>query len=297
MTCLLAIDPGLTGALHHRAPDRIAAYDMPVVDGEINHHELARLIRSFSPDVALDRTRGTDAAGRRAAGVALRLRLHRGACGGEPAGNSDHIGDPGAWKKAMKVAGGREGKEQCQARALQLFPPCAASFARVKDQGRARPRYWRCTPRRPSHCRTAPFGFLEKFRRKSKVSKYRGRFWGNLGEHPPRVFFAIESEIPPPPSHSFIPKAQFPRRGADSQRAKGEAHTFLNLASERFSVRFCPLDYLEGQLSLQPSLMIRSKLKQTFHRSLCGMRTAVRGRKLNGCVTAQCGGSLRNVEG
>jgi len=33
-------------------PDRIAVYDMPVVDGEINHHELARLIRSFSPDVA-----------------------------------------------------------------------------------------------------------------------------------------------------------------------------------------------------------------------------------------------------
>ena len=44
---------------------------------------------------------------------------------------------PGTWKKAMKVAGGREGKEQCRALALQLFPACAASFARKKDQGRA----------------------------------------------------------------------------------------------------------------------------------------------------------------
>jgi len=55
MTCLLAIDPGLTGALAvylTGAPDRVAVYDMPVVDSEVNHHELARLIRSFSPDVA-----------------------------------------------------------------------------------------------------------------------------------------------------------------------------------------------------------------------------------------------------
>ena len=37
----------------------------------------------------------------------------------------------------MKVAGGREGKEQCRALALQRFPACAASFARVEDAGRA----------------------------------------------------------------------------------------------------------------------------------------------------------------
>ena len=37
----------------------------------------------------------------------------------------------------MRVAGSREGKEQCRALALQLVPACSASFARVKDAGRA----------------------------------------------------------------------------------------------------------------------------------------------------------------
>ena len=52
MTCLLAIDPSLTGALALHltgAPDRVAVYDLPVVDGEINHHALRDLICTFSP--------------------------------------------------------------------------------------------------------------------------------------------------------------------------------------------------------------------------------------------------------
>jgi len=44
---------------------------------------------------------------------------------------------PAAWKKAMKVAGEDEGKEQCRALALQLFPACAASFALKRHHGRA----------------------------------------------------------------------------------------------------------------------------------------------------------------
>ena len=52
MTCLLAVDPGLTGtmAVYMTAlPDRIAIFDMPVVDGEINHHALRDMIRAFGP--------------------------------------------------------------------------------------------------------------------------------------------------------------------------------------------------------------------------------------------------------
>jgi hypothetical protein len=140
MTCLLAVDPGLTGAMAvymTALPDRIAVYDMPVVDGEINHHELARLIRSFSPDVAwIERVGpmprdGVKQAWRfgcayTAARVVVSLLEI-----------PTTLVTPGAWKKAMKVAGGRDGKEQCRALALQLFPACAASFARKCDHGRA----------------------------------------------------------------------------------------------------------------------------------------------------------------
>jgi hypothetical protein len=44
---------------------------------------------------------------------------------------------PSNWKRSMQVAGGVGGKEQCRAKAVQLFPACAASFARKKDAGRA----------------------------------------------------------------------------------------------------------------------------------------------------------------
>jgi hypothetical protein len=41
------------------------------------------------------------------------------------------------WKKGMSVKGGPEGKEQCRAMALRMFPECASEFARKKDAGRA----------------------------------------------------------------------------------------------------------------------------------------------------------------
>jgi hypothetical protein len=37
----------------------------------------------------------------------------------------------------MKVTGGPAGKEECRAKAIQMFPACAQSFARKRDAGRA----------------------------------------------------------------------------------------------------------------------------------------------------------------
>ena len=139
MTCLLAVDPGLTRTMAvymTDLPDRIAVYDKPVVDGEINHHELARLIRSFSPDVAwIERVGPMPRDG-------VKQAWRFGYCTAARVVVSlleipITLVTPGAWKKAMKVAGARDGKEQCRALALQLFPACAASFARKKDSGRA----------------------------------------------------------------------------------------------------------------------------------------------------------------
>jgi hypothetical protein len=140
MACLLAIDPGLTGALAvylTGAPDRIAVYDMPVVNGEINHLELARLIRGFGPDVAWIERVGP----MRHDGVKQAWRFGCAYTAARVVVSlleiPTNLVTPAAWKKAMRVAGGDEGKEQCRALALQLFPACAASFARVKDAGRA----------------------------------------------------------------------------------------------------------------------------------------------------------------
>ena len=48
MTCILAIDPGVTGALAFYLtdfPDRVSVLDMPLVNGEVNAAELSKLIR------------------------------------------------------------------------------------------------------------------------------------------------------------------------------------------------------------------------------------------------------------
>ncbi len=55
MTCIVAIDPGVTGALAFYfidVPDRVSVLDMPVVDGEVNAHALLDLIKSYEPDIA-----------------------------------------------------------------------------------------------------------------------------------------------------------------------------------------------------------------------------------------------------
>jgi Holliday junction resolvasome RuvABC endonuclease subunit len=140
MTCILAIDPGLTGALAvlmTGIPDRVAVYDMPVVDGEINHHQLSHIIRSFGPDVAYIERVGPMPRD----GVKQAWRFGSAYTSARVVVSLLNIPTmlvtPGAWKRTMKVGGGPEGKEQCRALALRLFPACAASFVRKKDQGRA----------------------------------------------------------------------------------------------------------------------------------------------------------------
>jgi crossover junction endodeoxyribonuclease RuvC len=139
MTCILAIDPGLGGAfavLMTGIPDRVAVYDMPVVDGEINHHQLSHMIRSFGPDVAyIERVGPMPRDGVKQAwrfGSAYTAARVVVALLNIPT----TLVTPAQWKKAMKVAGGPVGKEECRAKAIQLFPACAAHFSRKMDQGR-----------------------------------------------------------------------------------------------------------------------------------------------------------------
>jgi len=137
---ILAIDPGLTGALAFyllEAPDRIATYDMPVVDGEINAAELRDMIAKFDPRAAIiERVNPMPRDGVRQAwrfSAAYTTAKVVVAMMNIPV----WLVTPSAWKKAMKVGGGPAGKEECRALAIQMFPACAAQFSRKKDAGRA----------------------------------------------------------------------------------------------------------------------------------------------------------------
>ena len=55
-TCVVGIDPGITGAIafyFRETPSRVAVQDLPLAGGEISAPLLADLIRSFAPSMAL----------------------------------------------------------------------------------------------------------------------------------------------------------------------------------------------------------------------------------------------------
>jgi len=139
VTCVLGIDPGVSGALafYYVQERRVAVYDMPLVDGDVNPHEFTRLVMLHQPDVAIIEKvhpmprEGVSSVWRFAAAyttarvsvMLLNIQLI--------------TVSPSHWKKVMNVAGGKAGKEQCLEAAIRLFPGNAAAFSRKKDHGRA----------------------------------------------------------------------------------------------------------------------------------------------------------------
>jgi hypothetical protein len=140
MTCIAAIDPGLTGAIAFffpQAPERVSVFDMPVVGSEVEFASLARLLRQHGPAAAWVEQVGpmpTDGAVQafKFGGAYQAAKVTVGMCDVPM-----HLVTPQVWKKALRIGGGKEGKEQARALALRLFPASAEHFARVKDHGRA----------------------------------------------------------------------------------------------------------------------------------------------------------------
>ncbi len=59
--CIMAIDPGLTGAVAYYFPstaERVAVDDMPVVNGEVDPHALGASDQATRPDDGDHRTAG-----------------------------------------------------------------------------------------------------------------------------------------------------------------------------------------------------------------------------------------------
>lgn len=141
---ILAIDPGISGALAFLDTERaamsalITACDMPVLDGDVNPHQLRAIIRLKMPDLAVIEhvhshpKEGVSSVWRFASAftvartVVALLEI------------PTMLVTPAKWKKAMSVKGGPEGKEQCRRLAIEKFPADAQLlFARKKDHGRA----------------------------------------------------------------------------------------------------------------------------------------------------------------
>ena len=138
--CILAVDPGLSGALAFYfpdAPERVSAFDMPVVAGEVDPAALARRVRQLGPTMAVveavgpmprDGVRQAFSFGgsyftARTVIAVLEVPMR--------------LVTPTTWKRHFKLKGGDEGKEAARALALRLFPASAEHFARKKDHGSA----------------------------------------------------------------------------------------------------------------------------------------------------------------
>lgn len=137
MRCVLGIDPGLTGALafiFQDDPNRVAIEDMPIADGDISAPLLSAIIRKYSPSYAAIEF----VASMPGQGVASTFKFGKSygqALGVLGAHNVPlHYVTPRKWKQRFNL--GAE-KDESRAKALQLFPACAASFARKKDHNRA----------------------------------------------------------------------------------------------------------------------------------------------------------------
>jgi len=134
--CILAIDPGLTGALAFLFPahDAITAEDMPVVSGDIDPATLVARIAQMRPDMAIVE----HVASRPGQGVASVFKFGCGfgmvrgviAASGVPL----HLVSPAKWKRHFCLDAD---KEKSRALALRLWPTRADLFGRKKDHGRA----------------------------------------------------------------------------------------------------------------------------------------------------------------
>lgn len=134
--CILGIDPGLSGAVAFyfpEAPNRVAAYDMPLVAKTIDAAALARRIEQMRPDLAIVE----NVAARPGQGVSSMFRFgvaHGAALGVLAALNvPTHLVSPASWKKHFKLGAD---KEAARALAIRLWPACD-HFSRKKDHGRA----------------------------------------------------------------------------------------------------------------------------------------------------------------
>ena len=138
---LLAIDPGLTGALAFYIPvkhlSNIVVYDMPVVDGLVEPHRIRAYIEYYKPQYAIiERVGPMPRDGvRQAWRFSAAFTTVRVVCA--LSNVPIMLVAPTVWKKHFHLKGGPGGKEQARALAIQAIPLLADRLKNKKDAGRA----------------------------------------------------------------------------------------------------------------------------------------------------------------
>lgn len=134
--CIIGLDPGTSGAVAFYYPEQphlISAYDVPLVDGNINAAALYDLIRQYGPDLAVVEIvhampkQGVSSSFNfgKSYGIALGVI-------GSLKIPTVHV-SPTKWKKFFGLSADKE-----EARALAISKwPAALHFRRKKDNGRA----------------------------------------------------------------------------------------------------------------------------------------------------------------
>ena len=136
-SCILGIDPGLSGAVAFyfpQAPDRIVAEDMPVADRLVDCATLAARIRQMAPGLAIvERVASMPKQG---VSSTFKFGTAYGAVIGILATLEIRtvLVTPQVWKKHFRLDGD---KEKGRALALRTFAKTPEHFSRKKDQGRA----------------------------------------------------------------------------------------------------------------------------------------------------------------
>jgi hypothetical protein len=137
---ILAIDPGITGALafyNTEYREEVQVHDMPVLDGDVDPHELKAIMLNCYPHLAIIEhvspmpKEGVRSVWRFSAAfttACVVVKLMRVPL---------ILVSPAKWKHAMFLKGGKEGKEQARERVIETFPACARFFNLKKHHGRA----------------------------------------------------------------------------------------------------------------------------------------------------------------
>ncbi len=143
----MGVDPGLSGAIALLTGDQMTVFDIPTHTITVNgarkrHPDLYALARWFDvhgPGV----TRAVIEAPHALPGQGVTSMFNFGFVCGVLQGLVASqlipmvLFRPSEWKRALRVSGGPEGKDQARQKASQCFPAQAHLFARKMDDGRA----------------------------------------------------------------------------------------------------------------------------------------------------------------
>ena|ERR1017187_380496 len=136
-SCILGIDPGLSGAISFffpDAPDRVVAEDMPVVNGRVDVVTLADRIRQMQPSIAI--IENVHSMPREGVSSCFKFGLVCGAVHGVigTLAIPYHFVTPQVWKKHFRLS---SNKEESRMLSLQRFPATGFHFSRKKDHNRS----------------------------------------------------------------------------------------------------------------------------------------------------------------